>query len=332
MKIGIIGLGSIGQKHVRSLLQLGQHKILALRSRKGSIRNLPDDFGPVKMVARPEDFFRDKPDGVIISNPTSLHIKTLQQVLEHDIPVFVEKPLASSLAELEGIAGSDTSRIMVGFCLRHHEVIKAVKKILDSKKAGTILKASLYCGNYLPFWHPYADYRKEYFSRSDLGGGVLRTLSHETDLMHYLTGPVEELVAFDGRLSSLEIDVDDTATMLCRMEDGSLTLVELDYLNASFVRKGMIFCSNGTIRYSFNPPEVVFTDYKGRARLPLAHSRATTVSPDDAMYRNQMKNFLEVIRGKEEPLCKYSDGVEVMRVIDAVERSAKRKKWQKIKR
>lgn len=332
MKIGIIGLGSIGQRHGRTLLRLGHEDIIALRSGKGSIRKLPAGLDSVEMYSDPGQFFGQAPDGIIISNPSSLHVKTLGPVLKHNIPVFVEKPLSVSLSELKSIRNYDHSRVMVGFCLRHHIVTGALKRLLISKKVGKVIKATLYCGNYLPLWHPYTDYRNEYFSRRDLGGGVLRTLSHEIDLMHFLFGPVSELAAFSGRLSALEIDVDDTAVLICRMAGGSLTTIELDYLNASFSRHGTIFCSNGTVKYSFRPLRVVFTDYKGEVMNLLGKKAASQEKADETMYMDQMKNFLGFVSGQEEALCTYPDGVEVMRVIDAAEQASERKRWQKIKR
>ena len=70
-------------------------------------------------------------------------------------------------------------------------------------KLGEIHKANLFSGHFLPLWHPYADYRLEYYARKDLGGGVLRTLSHEIDLMHYLFGKVKELFALVEKISKL---------------------------------------------------------------------------------------------------------------------------------
>ncbi|MBA7582435.1 hypothetical protein ES708_24363 [subsurface metagenome] len=68
----------------------------------------------------------------------------------------------------------------------------------------------MYVGEYLPFWHPYEDYRKSYAAKKELGGGVLRTLSHEIDLVQYWFGEYEKIFAKISKISDLDIEVDDS--------------------------------------------------------------------------------------------------------------------------
>src|SRR5438270_818290 len=103
LEIGIIGMGSMGQRHARGLASLGV-AVRAFRTRRGSVTSLPTDLAFVVEYDDNSGFFSSGPDAVIIANPTSLHASTLELVLRRsDVPVLVEKPLASHAGELTAV-------------------------------------------------------------------------------------------------------------------------------------------------------------------------------------------------------------------------------------
>jgi len=165
VNIGIIGLGSIGRKHVEILKGIGQKNIYALRTNKGSLKSLPDNLNYVNEVFSKDVFLDSSLDGIIICTPTHMHIPNLKDVLTSEIPVLVEKPLSNTLEELADINDSDHNLIRVAFCLRFHPIVQLIKEIISSGSLGKVLKTNLVVGQYLPSWHPYTDYRTEYFSQ-----------------------------------------------------------------------------------------------------------------------------------------------------------------------
>jgi len=325
MKIGIIGLGSIGQRHVRCLGMLGYKDIVALRTKKG-LSKIPKELGYVKEFYKSEDFYKNKLDGIIVSNPTSLHVEAMKIPLEKGIPLFVEKPISDSLEQLKELNGLDVSKVMVAYCLRYNKIINFAKEFIDSGKLGRVLKARLYCGQYLPLWHPYADYRKEYYSRKDLGGGVLRTLSHEIDLAYYLFGKITELTALVEKISGLEIDVDDNALIMAKTAKNTAVLVELDCLNPEISRNGVIFGSEGRLEYSFSKSTVTFTKYGEKEKIIYSNPKLRR----DDMYIEQLRDFIALIKKGKKPRCNYEDGVNVMKVIRAAEESMRTRRWIKV--
>ncbi|MHA2225648.1 MAG: Gfo/Idh/MocA family protein [Candidatus Hodarchaeales archaeon] len=326
MNIGIIGLGSIGKRHILCLQKLGFTNIFALRTKKGARKELPKDLQYVKEFFDEEDFYSLRLDGVIISNPTSLHVETMINPLEKKIPAFIEKPVAASFESLERLKNYDFSNVMVGYCLRYNELINVVKEFIDSGKLGKILKANLYCGNFLRSWHPYADYRMEYYSRKDLGGGVLRTLSHEIDLARYFFAEIKEICASIEKISNLEIDVDDCVHLLCKITDDSVVHIELDYLNPVFQRRGLIIGVEGKLEYSFSNLTVSYTGFDGNTEI-IYENR--DLDPNK-MYLDQMQGFINFIKNQKPVRCTFNDGIYVMKVIKAAEDSSQSKSWQKI--
>ncbi|MHA2174296.1 MAG: Gfo/Idh/MocA family protein [Candidatus Hodarchaeales archaeon] len=326
MKIGIVGLGSIGQRHARCLQKLGVTDTVALRTGKGTKKELNDDLKYIKVVFDKDDFYSLNLEGVIIANPTSFHVESMKSALEYKIPILIEKPIASTLESIEILQNYDLSKIQVGYCLRYDELINVVKDFIDSNRLGRIFKAHLYIGHYLPFWHPYADYRTEYYSRKDLGGGALRTLSHEIDLIRYFFGNVKELFANVEKLSQLQIDVDDNVHIFCKMNEGSRILVELDYLNPTYQRTGRILGEEGELRYSFSEKKASFIDLNSKTHIIYENH---ALDPNE-MYLNQIKDFIDLIKEKTRVRCTFDDGVEVMKIIKSAEDSSRLKEWQKI--
>src|SRR5207244_10343135 len=95
-----------------------------------------------------------------------------------------------------------------------------VKQLLDQDSIGRILFARLHSGSYLPGWRPTQDYRASYSANARMGGGCILDCIHELDLARWYLGDVAEVFALAEHLSSLQLDVEDMAFLLCRHQNG----------------------------------------------------------------------------------------------------------------
>lgn len=121
--------------------------------------------------------------------------------------ILLEKPFAEDLScvdELRQAAAQNGNRILVGLQIRYHPTLQKAKEMIETGVLGKILTVHAHWGEYLPNWHPWEDYRQSYASRDDLGGGVIRTLTHPLDYLRYLLDEVESLWAFKGHIATLE--------------------------------------------------------------------------------------------------------------------------------
>lgn len=309
LKIGIIGLGSIGIRHATELVSLGVSRIYALRTNKGA-KEIPKELiGKIHLVTDKTEFLRLELDGYLISNPTSLHIETLVELKNCGKPVFVEKPLASDLHELDKLKQFNSDLIQVGFCLRFLSIIKKVKELIANGELGNVYQSRLNAGQYLPTWHPYTDYREEYFSRKELGGGALRTLSHELDLALYFFGRPDSSAVRSAHTSSLEIDTDDYS--LVTLSYGRhICRIELDFLSKKKVRNGVIYGELGDLHYDVFSNQIEIYNPDGLLVLQ------DTVEPNN-MYKDQMKVFLEfVVSGsRDQTAAGFAESIDLMKII-----------------
>ena len=108
-----------------------------------------------------------------------------------------------------------------------------IRKLLDSGRVGEIRTANIQVGQYLPDWRPHSDYREGVSAQKNLGGGALLELSHELDYATWLFGMPDHVMCSSGKLSDLEIDVEDSACIILeygQKEMKKRIVVQLDFL------------------------------------------------------------------------------------------------------
>jgi predicted dehydrogenase len=315
IKVLIIGLGSIGQRHAKALLELGIENIAALRTSKGTKELDETLIDKVKMFNNEEDAFAWNPTHVIISNPTSLHKYYVDKAIEKNIRFFVEKPVAENLEDISAYLKESNIDGIVGYNLRFHGVFQFVKSCVTSGEYGRVITAQLHVGQYLPDWHPYEDYRNAYYSKKDLGGGAIRTLSHEIDLMQYFFGDIKSVFARVCKLSDLEIDVDDVASIQCETEYCPLVYVHINFLEPLLIRKGSLYFEKGLMMYDFVRKEVSFIDYENKKNVVIY----SNTEDYNLQYKIQMMEFVGL--GATSYACSFKQGINVMKIIEKCEES-----------
>ena len=228
-RILFIGLGGAGQRHLRLFKKLDGENVefIAYRSTKKTPL-LNSDFtvnekGTFESLYNLKTFdninkaLELKPNLAVISTPSSMHLEYAQLCADHNINIFVEKPLTNSLdgiQKLKETVKKNKVAIHVGFQRRFHPHLRKIKNILESGKLGRVFTANFTVASYIPRWHPYEDYLKLYACRKDLGGGVLLTEIHEIDLAVWYFGVPSSVVCIGGTYSNVGIDVEDTVKLI----------------------------------------------------------------------------------------------------------------------
>ena len=299
MNVAVVGAGSIGSRHQRILKQLG-HKVSVVSA------NSPDaDFRSMSDALGRESF-----DYVVIASQTSQHVTDLSALINNRFSgrVLIEKPLFEKLHTLQE---NNFSFAAVGYNLRFHPVIVWLKDTLP--KLGKLTSANFYVGQFLPTWRPDSDYRKSSSARDISGGGVLRDLSHELDLVQYLFGDWQQLTAVGGKFSDLEIATDDTFSILMTSTKCNAISVQLNYVDRIKQRYITINGNHGTVSIDLISNTAKFSD------LDVKFS----VNADDTY----VAQHLAVISNDSQNTCSLSEALKVVETIQAIEDSAEKLKW-----
>ena len=332
MKILLVGLGSVGQRHARNLRTLlgDRVELLAHRARGGGL--VPPADGPatpeaelgIRRVASLEGGLAERPDAVFVTNPTALHLRVARAAAEAGCHVFIEKPLADGWDGVEDfLTAVDRKGVVaaVGYQLRFHPGLMRLRELLDGGAIGRPLAARLEFGEYLPAWHPWEDYREGYAARRDLGGGVLLTQIHDIDYACWLFGPPTRVSAVGGHLSDLDVDVEDLvcATLECGRE-GRVFPVELrlDYVQRPPVRQCAVVGDNGRVSLDFMAGTLTCTDVGGRA------STLDVGVPRNQLFVDEVRHFLDCVAGRARPFVDARAAAESLRVALAARASMRR--------
>ncbi|MDY6874032.1 MAG: Gfo/Idh/MocA family oxidoreductase [Chloroflexota bacterium] len=322
MKFIIAGLGSIGRRHLRNLVTLGERDIILYRSHKSTLPDEEVDGFPVETDL--EAALAHQPDAVIVANPTALHLDVAIPAAQAGCHLLLEKPIAGEMdcrvnALQEAVERSGI-RTLVGFQFRFHPILARIRELIQTEQLGRPLSFHVHWGEYLPDWHPWEDYRQSYAARADLGGGVVNTLSHPLDYVRWLFGEVTSVSALSGHTSDLELDVEDTAEITLGFENGLTGSVHLDYVQRPPSHWLTINFENGQVRWD---------NATGQADVYAVDSATwETVSPPDDFERNQLfleetRHFITLIKGEAESRCSLADGIRALQVTEAVHQSSR---------
>src|SRR4030042_5355658 len=301
MKFVIAGVGSIGRRHLRNLLRLGERDIVLPRTfKRTSSGDALTDF-PVETDL--DAALSHRPDAVIVANPTALHMDIAIPAAEAGCHILIRNPPSNRLEHIDRLREAmktSGGRVLIGFHFRFHPHFQHVHALLKKGGIGKPLSAHSHYGDYLPDWHPWEDYRKSYSAREELGGGVLLTLCHPLDYLMWFLGDAVSLWKRTSKLSHLDIQVDDAAEVGFRFSNGSIGSVHLNYYQRPPAHRFEIIGTEGTIRWAQDDNTL---------RIFSVKSGHWNVIPGPAdfdrndMFLSEMTNFLEVISANAPPVC-----------------------------
>lgn len=334
IKILFIGLGGIGQRHLRNVYAKfgGDVALLAYR-----VRNLKQTITPtlttdenvdliekysINVFTDLDNALSQSPDVAFICNPSSLHVTSCLAVAGAGCDFFVEKPLSNSLdgiEELISICQSKGLISLVGYQLRFHPCYKLLKDLIAQGIIGNLLSVHAEVGEYLPDWHKYEDYRQMYASRSDLGGGVVLSQIHEFDYLYDLFGMPSRVVALGGHLSNLEIDVEDVADILMDMTFNGKSLpvsVHMDYIQKPPSRNCKIIGESGKIIMNLTELEVI-VEKPGKEKEIHDFSRFDR----NELFVSEIDHFFQCVETRQQPVVTIRDGFNSLKIALSVKKS-----------
>jgi len=232
----IIGAGSIGTRHARNARSLGLDVMVSDVDEERA-RALAREVGARAYDTDYKKVLAETPgiDAAVVATPSGLHVEGALHLAWQGTPIFMEKPLATSLsglAELVHVVSEKKLVTMMGQSYRWHEGLLKLKAFLETGALGKILRAQHVSKEYLPHWHPTQDYRKEYAAQKRLGGGAFFTsMSHTLDFIEWLFGRIVEFEGRKERLGNLEMDADDTASVSGQTDRGVSFEAHNDYIS-----------------------------------------------------------------------------------------------------
>jgi predicted dehydrogenase len=322
-RILIVGLGSIGKRHLRIARELfPDADIRVLRHQEClSIPEYADSC-----FSTMEEAVAFLPQIAVVANPAPFHISVAQQLADAGVHLLIEKPLSSSIEgvpQLLETCQKQGTVLLTGYNLRFLPSLQGFRNLLLDDTIGRLLSVRCEIGQYLPSWRPDADYRQSVTACSELGGGALLELSHELDYLRWIFGEVEWVNATLSHQSTLEIDVEDTAHLILGFvsADDNFQLigaVNLDFIRHDTTRSCTVIGESGTLRWNGLTGVVELYEAAAKEWIELfrhQHQR-------DDSYLAEWQNFIDCVNEQNTPLVPGVDGLKVLQIVEAARISA----------
>jgi len=245
LRILFIGLGSIGQRHLRIIKNLYQKKIDIYYLKKTNSNIVINDNLKAKKVKSLSKYYNIKEinlseispgfiDLTFITNIVSEHINYALKMARLKSNLFIEKPLSNNLSGIKSlinISKKNKIKIYVGYHLRFHPGIIKLKNLIVSKVLGKPISGLFYFGEYLPMTRTYTDYSKTHMAQKKLGGGATLSLSHQIDLCIHLIKNLTLTYSSISKKSNLKINTDDSCKIVFKDIDNSSFFLVQNFLD-----------------------------------------------------------------------------------------------------
>jgi predicted dehydrogenase len=323
----IIGLGSIGERHLRCAQQTNRVELLACEINNSLRNTVADRYGIGETYADFASALAAKPSAAAICVPAQLHVKLAQQLAESGVHLLIEKPLDVSLAGVDRLQQTVADRNLtaaVAYVHRANPALAAMRQALHSGRFGKPLQLIAVTGQNFPYYRPaYAE--TYYRDRATGGGAVQDALTHIINAGEWLLGPVERVLADAAHQALPGVEVEDTVHALVRHQ-GVPGCYSLNQHQAPNELTITVVCQNGTARY-----EAHENRWRWMTELSSTwHDEPIGPLERDDLFVSQMNAFLDAVDGTGQPLCSLAEGAQTLRVNMALLQSIDKTTWTSV--
>ena len=338
VRIAVAGAGLIGRRHIEEVMRHRGSDLAAIVDPSEAAAHLARTLSVPLHGSLRDLLAAGEADGVILATPNQLHLEQGLACIAAGMPVLIEKPVVHSYAEgvtLCDIAETAGAKVLVGHHRRHSPILAKAVEIVGS---GVLGKLVAVMGSAV-FYKP-ADYHDGPFAwrRKPGGGPILINMIHEIDNLRAMVGEIAAVQAMASN-AIRGFEVEDTVAINLHFTNGAL---------GSFLLSDTAACprsweqtSGENEAYAHYPDEDAYTimGTDGSLSVPTMRLRLYRKPEERSWYAPfttethaqrrqdplalQIAHFAAVIRGEAEPLVTCRDGLQNLRITDAIAEAAR---------
>lgn len=325
IKIGVVGCGYWGPNLIRNFVEIPSSDVVVVADlRDERLNQIHSMYPQVQVTKNYEDLFGMGLDAVVVATPPATHFKIAQEFLDHNINVLVEKPLTLESSQAEKLiktADENHLVLMVGHTFEYNAAVHTLKHMIDTEEIGKI------------FYIDTARLNLGLFQR-DLN--VLWDLApHDISILMYILGTEPISVSAQG-MNCIFPSISDVAYLNLVFPGHVLAHVHVSWLDPCKVRRVTVVGSKKMVVYNdvessekikiydkgVDKPE--YTD--NFSQFQCSYRYGDVLIPNIKLsepLRQECLHFLDCIHNHSKPCSCGEDGLKVVKVLEAAERSLK---------
>jgi predicted dehydrogenase len=330
VRLAIMGTGLIGRRHAEHVAR--EADLAAVVDPSPSARAVAEAHGAPWFASLDDLLAVDRPDGVIVATPNQLHVENGLACVGAGLPALIEKPIADAVADAESLVAAAEAAgvpLLVGHHRRYNPLIRRAREMIAAGELGAVIAVQATC------WFAKPDsYFEPEWRRTAGAGPIFVNLIHDIDLLRFLCGEIESVRALQSNAVRGHA-VEESAAILLRFASGALGTVSVSDTiagpwnwemtageNPAYPRTSEACYMIGGTRGSLSLPDLGLWSHQGDPDWWTPISRQSSPVDTADPLALQIRHFAAVIRGEAEPLVSGREGLETLRVIEAVKRSA----------
>jgi predicted dehydrogenase len=326
MKFLVIGLGSMGKRRIRNLQYLKAGEIIGFDLREDRCKEAEKKYG-IRVFKVFDDAISKNPDVFIISTSPDQHIKYALVAAKSNKHFFTEVGLSrKGIDELITLSKRKNIVAAVSCSMRFHSAVQVIKKLVEKKEIGKILAFTHHCGHFLPNWHPWEDYRSFYVGKRETGG-ARDMVPFELDWISWILGEIKTISCMKDKLTDLDIDIDDTYSLLVSLENKILGSILIEVISRVPYRVIKLIGEEGVIIWDQSKRHVeIFSsaDKKWRKELAEEGNVEKGYVTGEKLYIREMKHFIKAIKDETKWMRNFADEKKMLEILYAAERSSEK--------
>lgn len=332
MRIGVVGLGSMGNRRIRDLGREG-HEFVVWDQNSRRIEDCIDRHSfQLEAAESPEALFGGGVDVAVISTPPDTHIDYLEACYEHVVPFFCEagilRPPVDWFEERErnsGVRGYPS-----GTWYFHPLYRYLGERLAQMREDGHQINTFRYhFASFLPLWHPGENPNDFYAGRLKTGAGR-EMVAFEGNALLVMMGRPKRVVAYHSHRSRLDFEAHDSYHLMVEMDGGERGELTIDLHDRLPVREGRVSTSSGTFVFDVAADSTVtFSDVEsGKTEVTHPGERRLLCGLDlEKVYRDEIVTFARSVEFGEPYPKGWTEECALSDLVVAAERSAKEEKW-----
>jgi predicted dehydrogenase len=326
LKLLVVGQGSMGRRRVRNLRHLGGHEVAAFEPDPGRRRQAAAE-GEIEVFDSFPAGLEWAPQALVISTPPDHHHEYALAAAQRGLHFFTEASVVpGETAELIAAVGDQEIVAAPSCTLRFHPGIQLIRRRIAEGAIGAPLAVTHHVGQHLADWHPWEDYRTFYVGRRETGA-AREIVPFELNWMTYLFGAVTAIEGTAGKLSTLEVDIDDLYAAVVHFASGVKATLVIEVISRPAIRSARIIGEGGTLIWDFGAR--IVREYDGRAGRWNEHPDPPPVQGPggewvaENMYIEEMRGFVAAIeRGREHYPFTLAEDQHLLEALAALERAS----------